>query len=157
MATMTTNITKTPNVCGGDACIRGHRIPVWSLVEARRLGFSDARLLENYPDLTQADLAAAWEYHRANRLEIERNIWENQAVMEESEGDRRLALIVRGWQLGLSDAAIRDTFSPPLSEGQVADSRAEYGRRKVEVDAILRQLLPEELREGLAHDGVAVC
>jgi len=28
-------ITKTPGVCGGDACVEGTRIPVWVLVQAR--------------------------------------------------------------------------------------------------------------------------
>ena len=31
MHAMTDRITKTPGVCGGDACIRGHRIPVWQM------------------------------------------------------------------------------------------------------------------------------
>src|SRR5438067_400326 len=87
-------ISKTPDRCGGDACIRETRIPVWGLVEARRLGATDQQLLESYPSLQSGDLEAAWEYARANPVEIERNIWENQAVMEERGGDYRLALIV---------------------------------------------------------------
>ena len=39
-------IQKTPGVCGGDACIRQTRISVWVLVNARRLGISEADLLE---------------------------------------------------------------------------------------------------------------
>src|SRR5205823_922299 len=42
MPATTDRITKTPGVCGGDACIRGHRIPVWVLVGYRRLGLPDA-------------------------------------------------------------------------------------------------------------------
>ena len=42
-------IEKTPGVCGGDACIAGTRIPVWSLVIDRRLGMSDAKILEAFP------------------------------------------------------------------------------------------------------------
>ena len=41
-----TRITKTPGVCGGDACIRGHRIPVWGLVRYRQLEMSDAGILD---------------------------------------------------------------------------------------------------------------
>ena len=33
-------IEQTPGVCGGDACVAGTRIPVWVLVNARRLGVS---------------------------------------------------------------------------------------------------------------------
>ena len=149
-------ITKTSGVCGGDACIRGHRIPVWSLVEARRLGANDARLLQSYPGLTPSDLDAAWAYHRANPLEIERNIWENQAVMEEAAGDRRLALIVRGWQLGLSDTQIREAFAPPLTDAELSKARGEYRGRKAALHAALADLLPEELRQGLSADGLAV-
>jgi uncharacterized protein (DUF433 family) len=78
MPATTDRITKTPGVCGGDACVRGNRIPVWVLVGYRRLGKSDANLLRDYPSLTPADLKAAWEYAAANAEEIDRAIWENE-------------------------------------------------------------------------------
>ncbi len=78
-------IEKTPGVCGGDACIAGTRIPVWSLVIDRRLGMSDAKILEAFPHLTAADLVNAWAYAAANPDEIEQAIQENEAVMEENE------------------------------------------------------------------------
>ncbi len=71
-------ITKTQRVCGGDACIRGHRIPVWLLVGYRQLGKSDADLLRDYPSLSLADLQAAWEYAAANSAEIDLAIRENE-------------------------------------------------------------------------------
>jgi len=71
-------ISKNPDRCGGDACIRESRIPVWVLVNYRRLGGSDADLLRDYPSLTPADLEAAWAYYAANREEIDRAIWENE-------------------------------------------------------------------------------
>ena len=72
-------IQKTPEVCGGDACIRTTRIPVWSLVEARRLGFSDQELLNHYdPPLTQTGLDTAWAYFENHRDEIEQAIRENE-------------------------------------------------------------------------------
>jgi len=78
MPTTIERITKIPDVCGGDACIRGHRIPVWSLVALRQLGASDAKILEAYPSLTHADLGAAWEYDRTHRVEIELAIQQNE-------------------------------------------------------------------------------
>jgi uncharacterized protein (DUF433 family) len=78
MPATTDRITKTPGVCGGDACISGHRIPVWVLVGYRRLGKSDASLLRDYPSLTPTDLQSAWEYAAANPEEIDRAIWENE-------------------------------------------------------------------------------
>jgi uncharacterized protein (DUF433 family) len=78
MPAATDRISKTPGVCGGDAFIRGTRIPIWVLVGYRRLGQSDAELLRAYPSLTAADLAAAWEYATANADEIDRSIRENE-------------------------------------------------------------------------------
>jgi uncharacterized protein (DUF433 family) len=74
----TERIVKTPGVCGGDARIQGTRISVWGLEEWRRLGWSDARILEAYPQLTPADLAAAWAYVAQCPNEIEKAIRENQ-------------------------------------------------------------------------------
>jgi uncharacterized protein (DUF433 family) len=78
MPTTTDRITKTPGICGGRACIRGHRIPVWVLVGYRDLGQSDAEILRGYPTLTPADLEAAWEYASISAEEIERDIRENE-------------------------------------------------------------------------------
>ena len=75
-------IKKTPGVCGGDACIGTTRIPVWSLVSDRRLGMSDARILEAFPDLTAADLVNAWAYAEAHSEEIESAIIENEEAMQ---------------------------------------------------------------------------
>lgn len=71
-------ITQLPQVCGGDACVAGTRIPVWSLEQTRRLGFSEERILSNHPTLQREDLAAAWEYVRANPDEIEQAIALNE-------------------------------------------------------------------------------
>ena len=38
-------------VCGGEPCIVRTRVPVWLLVQARRLGASEAQLLNSYPSL----------------------------------------------------------------------------------------------------------
>ncbi len=78
-------ISKTPDRCGGDACVRETRIPVWVLVNFRRLGGSDSDLLRDYPSLTPADLEAAWAYTATHAEEIERAIRENE------EGDEGVA------------------------------------------------------------------
>lgn len=64
-------IVKTPDVCGGDACLAGTRIPVWVLVSLRNQGANDGKLLEFYPHLSAADLVNAWAYAEANVGEIE--------------------------------------------------------------------------------------
>ena len=71
-------IEKTPGVVGGDACIVRTRIPVWALENYRRLGWSEAEILENYPTLRAADLVNAWGYVDAHRDEIEQAIHENE-------------------------------------------------------------------------------
>lgn len=75
-------ISKNPDRCGGEACIRDSRIPVWILVNYRRLGGSDTDLLRDYPSLTPADLEAAWAYAAAHAAELDRAIQENEASEE---------------------------------------------------------------------------
>ena len=62
-------ILKTPGVCGGVACIRKTRIPVWTLVHFRELGASESGLLSSYPSLTPEDLRAAWDYYEEHHRE----------------------------------------------------------------------------------------
>ena len=71
-------IEKTPGVCGGDACIIRTRIPVWLLVNWKKLGLSDQQLLEDYPSLRAQDLENAWAYYHEHCAEIEANIRENE-------------------------------------------------------------------------------
>jgi uncharacterized protein (DUF433 family) len=71
-------IEKTPGVAGGDACVVRTRIPVWTLVSYRRLGWSEAKVLENFPSLRAADLVNAWAYGDAHAAEIDRSIRENE-------------------------------------------------------------------------------
>ena len=71
-------IEKTPGVCGGEACIRETRYTVSGLVQWRRLGLSDTQILERHPDLSRADLEAAWGYHAEHRAEIDDAIREDE-------------------------------------------------------------------------------
>jgi uncharacterized protein (DUF433 family) len=71
-------IEKTAGVAGGEACIVRTRIPVWALDNYRRLGWSEGKILENYPALRAADLVNAWSYVDAHREEIDRAIQDNE-------------------------------------------------------------------------------
>jgi type III restriction enzyme len=84
MSITTDRITKTPGVCGGNACIRGSRITVWGLASYRRKGASDEQILGLIQGLTPADLEAAWEYVAANEEEIDRVIRQNESREDES-------------------------------------------------------------------------
>lgn len=67
-------VRHTQGVVGGDACVRDTRIPVWTLVQLKKLGRSEAQLLTDFPGLTQADLDAVWAYYREHTDEIEKAI-----------------------------------------------------------------------------------
>ncbi len=71
-------IQKTPNVCGGDACIRNTRITVWGLVLSRKLGAPETSILENVAGLTADDLEVAWDCYRGNQAEIDEAIRLNE-------------------------------------------------------------------------------
>ena len=120
-------IQKTPNVCGGDACIRRTRITVWMLVMDRKLGMTDAAVLDQYPTLTQADLDAAWDHYRANPVEIEQCIWFNDTAANVPDGAPPPAwVLVSGRLLGLTDDEICETFVPPLAAADVVAAWSLY-------------------------------
>jgi uncharacterized protein (DUF433 family) len=79
MSAAIAHIEKRPEVCGGEACIAGTRIPVWLLEQARRLKTPKEQLLHSYPTLTSEALEDAWAYARANGAEIDAAIQENEA------------------------------------------------------------------------------
>ena len=72
-------IRKSLGICGGEPCVRNTRHTVAGLVEWKKQGLTDARILEHHPDLTQEDLEAAWAYFASHRGEIE------QAIKEDAE------------------------------------------------------------------------
>ena len=73
-------IERTPDVSGGDACIRKTRHTVGGLAEWRNLGLTDERILPHHPDLAQADLDVAWNYYQQHRNEIDILIRANEVA-----------------------------------------------------------------------------
>lgn len=80
LAGATPGIDLESAVCGGDACIARTRIPVWLLVQARRLGATEAALLDAYPSLRAEDLVNAWAYARLHPGEIDEQIQGHEAA-----------------------------------------------------------------------------
>ncbi len=74
----TSQIQKTCGVCGGEPCVRTTRHTVAGLVQWQRLGLSDEQILRHHPDLTQADLDAAWDYYQCNTEDIDRAIKDDE-------------------------------------------------------------------------------
>ena len=66
------HITKTPEICGGRACIAGHRIRVMDIVVLHdKRGMSPEEIVYQFPGLTLAEVHAALAYYFDNRREIE--------------------------------------------------------------------------------------
>ena len=73
-------VESRPEVCGGEACVGRTRIPIWLLVQARRLGTGDIDILRSYPTLRVEDLVNAWAYARSHAGEIDQQIRDNEAA-----------------------------------------------------------------------------
>ena len=72
-------IQKSPTVCGGDACIRDTRIPVWSIIRAHQLGAPPEELTSYFvTPLSTSDVQQALAYYDEHREEIENDIRLNE-------------------------------------------------------------------------------
>src|SRR5271156_5168354 len=78
-------IEKTPGVCGGSACIRTTRIPVWLLAAWRKDGLTNARILVHHQSLSEDDLEAAWAYYEKHAPEIDEEIKRNEEEQESAQ------------------------------------------------------------------------
>lgn len=58
-------ITFDPAILSGQACIRGLRMPVATIVRCLACGMTRAEILRDYPDLEDTDITAALEYAAA--------------------------------------------------------------------------------------------
>jgi len=77
------HITKTPGVCGGKACIAGHRIRVMDIVLCHEMrGYSPDEIVEMFPGITLADVHAALTYYFDHRQEIEGDFKHDQELAE---------------------------------------------------------------------------
>jgi uncharacterized protein (DUF433 family) len=70
--TLTQHIEIRPDKCGGKPCVAGTRIRVWDIyVLHERLGKTPDEILDDYPDLSLADIHAALAYYFDNQAEID--------------------------------------------------------------------------------------
>jgi uncharacterized protein (DUF433 family) len=78
------HIAKTPGVCGGKACIAGHRIRVMDIViQYERVGLSPAQIVKDvFPSITLADVHAAIAYYLDHREEIEADFRHEEETAE---------------------------------------------------------------------------
>lgn len=59
---MLKRIISDPKICGGYACIKGTRIPVYLILDFLAAGNSIEEILKEYPQLTKEDILEAIEY-----------------------------------------------------------------------------------------------
>lgn len=78
------HISKTSGVCGGRACIAGHRIRVMDIVVWHQLrGYSADEVCQMYPGINLADVYAALTYYFDNRKEIDDDFAAEEEIAKE--------------------------------------------------------------------------
>ncbi len=78
------HITKTPGICGGRACIAGHRIRVMDIVVLHELrGYCAAEVAAMYPGISLADIHAALAYYFDNVDEIQDEFRKDEEAAKE--------------------------------------------------------------------------
>jgi uncharacterized protein (DUF433 family) len=71
-AATVSRIEKTEGVCGGRACIAGHRVRVADIVVwHEKRGYCPDEIVEMFPGISLADVHAALAYYFDHRQEIE--------------------------------------------------------------------------------------
>jgi uncharacterized protein (DUF433 family) len=81
MTVSTEHITKTPGVCGGRACIAGHRVRVADVVAwHERRGYSPDEVLALFPGIGLGDVHAALAYYFDHRDEIDADLRADESL-----------------------------------------------------------------------------
>jgi uncharacterized protein (DUF433 family) len=69
---MNKRIVSNPEVCGGEPCIKGTRIPVHVILSHIAAGDDQSLILEQFPRIQQEDIVACLEY--ASYLATEKSV-----------------------------------------------------------------------------------
>ena len=59
---MNERIVSEPNICGGEPCIKGTRIPVHIILSHLATGEDYDTILKNFPNIEKEDILACLEY-----------------------------------------------------------------------------------------------
>ena len=60
--TLMNRVTADPQICGGNPCIRGTRIPIAVILDGLAEGLQPEQIIDHYPQLTRDDVRAALAY-----------------------------------------------------------------------------------------------
>ncbi len=78
-------ISRTPGVCGGKACIAGHRVRVLDVVAwHEHQGMTPDEIVSHFPTITLADVHAALAYYFDHIEEIQQEMRAERAFVEEA-------------------------------------------------------------------------
>jgi uncharacterized protein (DUF433 family) len=87
MPTSENRITRTPGVCGGKACIAGHRVRVLDIVAwHEHQGMSPDEIVSHIPTITLADVHAALAYYFDHIEEIQQEMRAERAFADDLRG-----------------------------------------------------------------------
>lgn len=59
---MNLKISVSPEICGGEPCIKGTRIPVHIILSHLATGEDEKTILGNFPNITYEDILSCLEY-----------------------------------------------------------------------------------------------
>lgn len=77
-------ILKSPEICGGRACIAGHRIRVMDIVVWNQMrGYSPDEIVGMFPGISLGDVHAALTYYFHNRQEIDEDFASDEKAAKE--------------------------------------------------------------------------
>lgn len=77
-------ITKTPGVCGGKACIAGHRIRVMDIaIWHEHMGMSADEIVTAYPTITLSDVHYALAYYFDNIEDVREEMRRERELADE--------------------------------------------------------------------------
>jgi len=89
-STFYAHVTKRPGVCGGKATIDNTRIRVNNVVFLHKQGCTPDEIIEEYPDLSHAQVHAALVYYHDQRDEVDAELaaedgWEERFEQAKAE------------------------------------------------------------------------
>jgi len=80
----TERITKEPAICGGKACIAGHRVRVMDVaIWYEQMGMSPDEIVSQVPTIALSDVHAALAYYYDHIDEIREDIRRNDQIAEQ--------------------------------------------------------------------------
>jgi uncharacterized protein (DUF433 family) len=93
---ITDRVTRTPGVCGGKACIAGHRVRVMDVVIwHEHMGMSADEIVEQIPTITLSDVHAALAYYFDHIEEIREDMRREEHFVTEFMKNNPSALEIK--------------------------------------------------------------